>query len=122
LVDPKAIAAFFASELGQRLLASKRVYKELPFNAKVRAEELFAQMEGDVIIQGIVDCCFHEPNGHVLLDYKTDTVFTTSEEAAQKHRMQLALYGRALEDAGFFIKEKYVYFFNTRQAVRMQDA
>jgi len=63
-------------------------------------------------IQGIIDCLFEEPEGLVLIDYKTDAV--SAEEAlarAAVHRSQIALYARAV-DAIFPVplKEGFIHF------------
>ena len=64
------------------------------------ASELPGGHEGQdwVVVQGIIDACFLEDGGWVLLDYKTDMVFGSPKEAAEAHRPQLLLYARALQE------------------------
>jgi len=48
-----------------------------------------------VFVQGIADCVFEEPEGLVLLDYKTDRV-KTEEELLARYRQQLMFYKTAV--------------------------
>ena len=101
-VRPSALAQFFAGETGARLLAADEVRREWPFNVLLRASEALTEAEaagmpdGEMLVQGSIDCCFMENGGWVLLDYKTDR----SDDAAaltQRYRNQLRLYALALE-------------------------
>ena len=101
-VRPSALAQFFAGETGVRLLAADEVKREWPFNVLLRASEALTETEaagmpdGEMLVQGSIDCCFMENGGWVLLDYKTDR----SDDAAaltRRYRNQLRLYALALE-------------------------
>src|SRR5690606_712795 len=66
-VDAASIAAFFASELGSRLLAARWVKREVPFSRTVPAERVHPQAAADpaaaaepVLIQGVIDCLFED--------------------------------------------------------------
>jgi ATP-dependent helicase/nuclease subunit A len=55
---------------------------------------------GDMIaengmLQGVCDCIFHEEDGYVLVDYKTDGFKDISE--LDKYTVQLELYKAALD-------------------------
>lgn len=68
----------------------------------------------DLLVQGVIDLCFEEDEGLVLLDYKTDNVSKKGGAAVLKKRygMQLDLYADALERAsGKKVKEKLIYSF-----------
>lgn len=72
------------------------------------------------MVQGIIDACFLEDGGWVLLDYKTDMVFGSPQEAAEAHRPQLLLYARALQEGtGRPVKEAYVCLLRAGAAVRL---
>jgi len=121
--NKQRIILFFKSDLGKRLLTSGKIYREAPFTMAVPAKELYEELEtteDNILVQGIVDCYFEEDNEIVLLDYKTDHVETGKEaEAAEKYRIQLDLYAKALEnETGKIVKEKIVYFLNKEKYVR----
>ncbi len=74
-----------------------------------------------ILIQGVIDCIFEDEQGLVLLDYKTDTItgrFASGYEGAKeiladRYRMQLQLYTRAVE--GIMNKKvtgRYLFFFD----------
>ncbi|MEG1606543.1 MAG: PD-(D/E)XK nuclease family protein, partial [Clostridia bacterium] len=91
------IAAFFGRAMVKRLLAAKRVEREWPFNLRMTVKEaLGGESEAEIVVQGVVDCCFEEDGGWVLLEYKTDR---EEDEAAllARYRAQVQLYRSALE-------------------------
>lgn len=124
-VDVEAIFGFFDSELGKRLKASKRVEREFDFYMLVSPDEIGENIScgnaEDVILQGIADCFFFEDDGAVLIDYKTDRVGRSGAEARSEiYRVQIEYYARGLEAIfGVPIKEKYLYFLNCGEAVKM---
>ncbi|MBC8015155.1 MAG: PD-(D/E)XK nuclease family protein, partial [Sporomusaceae bacterium] len=121
-VDISGIVAFFQSSLGQRLCRSGKVHRELPFSLMLPAERFDDEMTGsgeDVFIQGVIDALFVEDDGLVLLDYKTDWV-KESAELAERYAVQLNLYAEAVERIYKQpVKEKYLYVFSTKEAVRL---
>ncbi|MED4604501.1 PD-(D/E)XK nuclease family protein, partial [Paenibacillus validus] len=103
LVDPQVIASFFQSELGGRLLSAQRVYREVPFSFGLPARDVYqgdeaGLAEETVMLQGVIDCLIDEGDGYVLLDYKTDRLKGASPASiAEKYRLQLQLYARAVQ-------------------------
>lgn len=95
-LDRQKLTAFFTSPFGARVFGAKAVYRELKVASflPVRALE---QVDADdpVFVQGIADCVFEEPEGLVLLDYKTDRV-KTEEELLARYRQQLMFYKTAV--------------------------
>ena len=87
-IDVKTLARFFADPLGQRVLNAQKIHREWHFN--LRAPDLF---EG--LLQGVIDLCFWEDGGWVLVDYKTDHVQST-DELWSTYAPQLQIYRRAL--------------------------
>ncbi len=97
-----AIAGFYASELGRRALASAECRREWAFNLRVR-EPI------DGVVQGVIDLCFREGDGWVLVDYKTDRV-SGAEALAPRYRAQVGYYRRALASAtGLPVREAALY-------------
>lgn len=119
-VDGDKIRQFFRSPLGARMMAAKKVSREVPFQIEIPCSELYPDMrekiyQGEtVLLQGIIDCCFEEEDGMVLLDYKTDYVPEgRAEIIGNKYRIQIDCYARALEMlTGKKVKEKYIYLFS----------
>lgn len=97
-VNLESILAFFNSELGKRLLESR----------KVQREQSFLMRTNDYIAEGIIDCYFEEDGKIVIIDYKTDS---TIDE--KRHKPQLELYKTAIEGMEKKeVSEAYVYWIN----------
>ncbi|ANU10323.1 ATP-dependent nuclease subunit A [Planococcus antarcticus DSM 14505] len=117
-VKVEEIERFYASETASRLRSAKNIKREVPFTyAK-------ADADGDhQIIQGIVDCLFEEPDGWVLLDYKTDRVTHISDvtmEMNERYAVQLTVYQEAVEAVlRIPIKERLLYLFAASQEVNI---
>ncbi|MEQ2128967.1 helicase-exonuclease AddAB subunit AddA [Caldanaerobacter subterraneus KAk] len=117
-VDANKIERFFKTPLGKRLLKAKEVRREVPFHIKISSREIYRDLpevyqEEFIAVQGIIDCFFEEEGELVLIDYKTDYVENGKiEEIRDKYRVQIDLYGKALEEiTGKKVKEKYIYLF-----------
>ncbi len=100
IISHRSLRSFYQSDIGSRMLHSQQVRREWGFNLR---------MEGDTLLQGVIDCAFMEDGQWVLLDYKTDRI--TDEEAfIQRYAMQLEWYARALEQiTGTPVKEMWLY-------------
>jgi len=91
----------------------------VPFNIEIPCHELYRDMEDEachgetLLLQGVVDCYFEEPDGIVLVDYKTDYVAPGNVETIrERYKVQILYYARALEMlTGKKVKEKYIYLF-----------
>lgn len=117
-VDPKLISAYFASELGQRMLRSPKIRRETPFSLLLAAQRFYPEAPADarIFVQGVVDVLFDEPGGMVLIDYKTDG--GSPEAAVQKYRLQLALYAEAMEKLlQKRVKASYLYLLLSGTAI-----
>lgn len=118
-VSPDKIRRFLNSPLGKRMLDSESINREVPFNIEIPCHELYKDMEDDtcnsetLLLQGVIDCYFEEPDGIVLVDYKTDYVTPGQiEMIRERYKMQIYYYARALEKlTGKNVKEKYIYLF-----------
>ncbi len=110
-VRPTVLAQFLAGETGRRLRSAEDVRRELPFNVLTLASQALTGDEmrgsdGDMLVQGTIDCCFMEDGQWVLLDYKTNR--TDDLEGVKNHyARQLELYAYALEKiTGIPVKDK----------------
>ncbi|MBQ3575513.1 MAG: PD-(D/E)XK nuclease family protein, partial [Clostridia bacterium] len=106
-----SIAAFYEGELGRRMLASGRVEREWPFNVMMRVSEALSRDEAgiygkeEILVQGVIDCCFEEGGQWVLLDYKTSRELD-SAALTERYFSQLRMYALALERiTGMPVKE-----------------
>lgn len=100
------ILQFFASELGQQLLAyPDQVVREAPFSLLLPATRLFTDFAADdpaqILIHGIMDGYLVTDDQVILFDYKTDYVPQADKAAKlmqlkQRYAGQLNLYAAAL--------------------------
>ena len=80
----------------------------------------------EILVQGVIDCCFEEDGEMVLIDYKSNFVKKGREHAAEierikkEYKTQIELYSEAVrKGTGLETKETYLYLFATGEAVRM---
>lgn len=120
-VSPASVAAFFASEIGKRMLASSCVWREKEFNFLVSAGEIYDDApDTPILVQGVIDCCFKEADGWVILDYKTDAVSSPrfAKRTALRHAPQVRLYAAALSRlTGTPVKEAYIHLLRIGESV-----
>lgn len=62
------------------------------------------ELPPELLIQGIIDCCFADAQGIVIIDYKTDTVDWKRKEAAyeeirRRYRNQISIYRDVVKKA-----------------------
>ena len=118
------ILSFLHCESGRRMskaAAKGKLYKEQPFVLGVDASEIYPddQSGETILVQGIIDVFFEEPDGLVVLDYKTDRV-KSGQELMDKYRAQLDYYARALERLlEKPVKEKIIYSFTLQEEIKV---
>ncbi len=120
-VEVAKIRRFLDSDLGRRLMTAEKVNREAAFFMELPCRELYQDMgdeayQGETaLLQGVIDCYFEEPDGIVLLDYKTDYVAPGRVEMIrERYRLQIGYYALALARlSGRQVKEKYIYLFST---------
>ncbi len=103
LINSNHIEAFIKSALLEKMLKSKKMYREFRFNVMLPATGLSEDervSREKVLVQGVIDSVFEDENGNlVLVDYKTDSVTEQNyiEVLTKKHKTQLSYYKRAIE-------------------------
>lgn len=119
LLSDRSLFGFFNSDLGQRLIASKRVERELPFSMLFDGNRVYPDVENGerLFLQGIIDTVFVEDDQWVLVDYKTDRVKSV-DELIRRYKIQMDLYKEALERlTNMPVKASYIYSFRLHEAV-----
>lgn len=122
-IDLNKITLFFNSDLGERMLSSNKVNREVSFNMKRKAQEVIGSLQiskENLLIQGTVDCYFEEEEEIVLVDYKSDEVTEINDvtNIIKRYDVQLRLYKEALERIlGKRVKESYIYLFDINEEV-----
>ncbi len=120
VIDCNAVAEFFQSELGMRLKQSKLYLREQQFSCLLPAKTLiYTESTEEIMVQGIIDCCFIEDDRWIIIDYKTDSIYSFKDSEAieytmrERYKTQLELYAEALEKlSGRKVAQAYIYLFN----------
>jgi hypothetical protein len=86
------------------LAAGGKVLREVPYVRSLSREK--------GIEEGKIDLLFEEPDGWILVDYKTDMIDMDSRDyetyCQRKYGTQIGQYSSALSDAGVRVKKTYV--------------
>ena len=119
----EALEAFFRSDFYERVKNSDNVMREKKFLVSMSdldlSENLPEYNGNSGMLQGIADCIFHEPDGYVIVDYKTDRFNDLSQ--LMGYKPQLALYKASFEMIlGEKIKSCYIYSFWLRKGVEIK--
>lgn len=91
-ISPAFVKRCLNTEVMQRYMKSPKQYKEIKFEAMVKACVTgFGDCEEEHLLRGSVDSAFEEDGGLVIIDYKTDKA-ESMEELKEKYHEQLELY------------------------------
>lgn len=120
-----SLKAFFDSEIYKRMSQSPNVLREKSFIVRFDDisldEELKKAYSGtEGMLQGIADCIFEEPDGYVIVDYKTDRV-SSLEALKDRYSPQLTLYKAAFDillDKP--VKSCYIYSYRLAQGIEVR--
>ncbi|MFF2155925.1 helicase-exonuclease AddAB subunit AddA [Paenibacillus chitinolyticus] len=125
-VDTEILAGFFRTQIGLKLAAATRVWREVPFSLGLPAGRVYPKADAStreetVLVQGVIDCLFESDGNLIMLDYKTDRVKGVGLEALrERYKIQLGLYGQAVEKIW---KRKlagtYLFFFDGGHVVEI---
>jgi ATP-dependent helicase/nuclease subunit A len=122
-IDVSKLELFFASELGQKA-AGGETLREYAFIDAIDASEVKKGLPPDlagqkVLLQGIADCVILEPDGAILVDYKSDRA-VSAEQLAERYRSQLELYRAALNRRlPVKVKSSVIYSFELGRAIEL---
>lgn len=123
-LDIKRIAAFFESPLGRRAVSADArgdLRREKPFTLKT------VRNGREMLVQGVIDCCFEEDGKMILIDYKSNFVKPGKQHEAELSRIkdeymvQIDLYSEAVEKGcGKNVAEAYLYLIATGETIDMK--
>ncbi len=125
-VRPEAIAAFFGSSVGRRMLElNKSVHRETAFTIEIKCSEVSKELSDNAVcdemmlLQGVIECWFEAGDGLVLLDFKPDYVPAgRSDIIRDRYKVQIEYYTKALEKmTGKKVAERYLYLFFTGELI-----
>ena len=122
-LDMDRIASFFSSDLGRRAASAAGrglLMREKPFTLRtVRGGR-------EMLVQGVIDCCFEEDGRMILIDYKSSFIKPGKQHEAElerirkEYKVQTDLYGEAVEKGtGKEVVEAYLYLFTSGEAIDM---
>ncbi len=97
LIDARAVAEFFGSELFKRVCACEFYKREqrFLFEMPISNDELYS--DDKTVVQGAVDLVFCENGELVIVDFKT-TKHNTDEELINLYSVQLDIYSKAMSE------------------------
>ncbi|WP_430787751.1 helicase-exonuclease AddAB subunit AddA [Virgibacillus flavescens] len=131
IIDGNVIEGFFQTEIGQKMLQSNDVNREVPFSLSLSAKEVYATWSSDVdeqvLVQGVIDCVIPTEDGLIILDYKTDSIENevtekVLEKLTNKYKTQMELYQSAIERIWRKpVTSVYLYYFSKELLVKLPD-
>ncbi|MCL2360239.1 MAG: helicase-exonuclease AddAB subunit AddA [Defluviitaleaceae bacterium] len=114
-INRSKILKLALSPMADRIRASGNVYRETPFVMAIPANDLYAdlpQTQESILVHGIIDLYFEEPDGLVLVDFKSESPGPDPKAWIQTHSTQLQIYKKAIEKAtSSNVKEVLLYSF-----------
>ena len=122
-VDCRKLLTFLSLPIADEIRGSALVLREYRFALLVPATvyDPRADAAEEMMLQGVVDCCFETEEGLVIVDFKTDRIRPGEEaERAEVYRPQLEAYAHALEQVlEKKVCRKMLWFFTTDSAVNL---
>jgi ATP-dependent helicase/nuclease subunit A len=109
------VRSVMGSAIWKRAAAAEQVLVEVPFEILMPEGESAEESPG-LLVRGAVDLAFHEPEGWVIVDYKTDRRSADGVETlVEKYRAQVHMYARAWTAiTGQTVHEAGLYFTHSR--------
>ncbi len=117
-ISAQKVYAMIASDLGKRMAQADtrgELYKERQFYIGLIPAEILAKYKGTDdekrIVQGVIDGYFIEDGKIIVMDYKTDRVYSM-KTLVNRYHVQLDLYAKTIERiTGMEVSEKVIYSF-----------
>ena len=119
----ETVRSVMASDLWRRARDAERALSEVPFQLSLRPDDpilVDTEASGSVptLLRGVIDLAFLEPDGWVVVDYKTDRITAARpiESLIEHYLPQVRTYAAIWEritDAS--VKERGLYFTSTHE-------
>ena len=123
-IDKSKLQSFFKSDIFNRIKNALSLNREMRFLTEVEAGSIKPDLKDNIsnekiIVQGAVDVCFTEPDGVVILDFKTDRV-DNMDILAKTYGEQLNIYAMACEKIFQMpVKQKIIYSFELLEEIEV---
>ena len=115
----RTVQSVTKSEIWQRAMNSEERLVEVPFEYRAAPGSMDSELP--LVVRGVIDLAFREPQGWVIVDYKTDA--SAKEETAplvRHYRPQVELYTRIWESVTERpVAENGLYFVAANSYVRL---
>lgn len=122
-IDLVQLQKFLQSNLGQRIINSSEVFRELKFFANIKASLVNGEYPDDVKVsmQGAVDCAFVENGKLFIVDFKTDKI-NKADKFKKEYAKQLELYAHALKEVkNMEIGGCIIYSFHLNEEIELDN-
>ena len=132
-LDLVSIAAFWNSDVGQKILSKENwIQREHPFTSRLNRID-FSKLKlrnntnlspnEFIVLQGIIDIAVILPKEIWLLDFKTDQIKESElAERMEHYRIQVALYADAMTKIyNRPVTQRWLHFLALRQTVSIAD-
>lgn len=114
-VDVNKILACLSNPLMTEYMNVQQSFREYRFAVKVKASDIYSDLpkenDGELLLQGAVDCAYVKDGSIIILDYKTDRV-KTMQQLKERYQAQLELYSLAMKRmTGLEVSRRVIYSF-----------
>ncbi len=118
MIPVEKLERFTKSDCFEALMSADAYYKEERFLFPMEAKELFGEeAQGEVLIQGVLDCYWVKDGKAVILDYKTDRV-RDPQELIARYQIQMELYEQALKRVrNLAVLRREIYSFSLEKTI-----
>ncbi len=119
----KDIIQFMQSDLYSKLMTSKKIHRETPFNLSISAKKVFKfdtdSNDDNILVQGIIDLFYEDEEGLVIVDYKSDRLHNANDFVS-KYKKQLEYYKIALETITHKkVTNAFIYSFEMADVIKV---
>lgn len=128
-INPEDLVTFLNSQVGQRMYRAAqegKLFREKSFLMELPAVELVQEwnVPERILVRGVIDACFEEDGQFVIVDYKTDKIYSRDGSCLlKKYAKQLQFYQSALEKGSTLpVKERIIYSVTLGKEIAVEAA